>query len=283
MLAGVLAPIRSVMSGLGQGLGAIDRVPFAGLLSPLAMLILIAGIYSLNEPDVGMNGTSAVLFFSLLIGSAIITYIYEGGQVLFARHRLHLPAGVRLFPFALCIAVLTVILSRLVDFRPTVIYGFVAAAAILTPVALDRRSTALSVFLPAIALFAVAMGAWALLIPLRDVANEGDWWTYVPGEVAALLFVAGIEGLLFSMLPLRFNDGSKVFAWSRLVWMVTFVGLVFLFAWAILNPEAKQFDALLEGRVILAVSVVGAYGVLGVLTWLFFHLSNSGEKAAAEL
>jgi hypothetical protein len=206
----------------------------------------------------------------------IATYVYEGGQAVFARRRFHLDAAVRMFPAALGIAVTFVVISRVTDFHAPIFYGFVASAALLGPGQVSERQDALAVSVAAIGLLAVSMIAWFLLIPLRDGATDAGTWGHLPSQVAALTFAGGIQGLVFMMLPIRFSDGRKIAMISRPLWLVLTVVPLFIFCWALVNPEAEQFDAVLEGRVITVIALVAAYAAAAVGVWSFFHFRTRG-------
>jgi len=212
----------------------------------------------------------------------LITYVYEGGEALVTSRHHGVPAGVRIFPVALIIATFFVILSRLAGFQAPIMYGFVAAATALIPAELRKDQTAKAVFVPAVILLSVSIGAWLLVGPLRDWSgNSNDWYSVLPGETAALIFVGGIEGLAFAMLPVRFLDGFKVGVWNRLVWLVLLLVPMFFFAWAILNPAAHAFDAVVQRRVVLAIVLVGIYAALAVLVWAYFYLLHRARTAHA--
>jgi hypothetical protein len=196
--------------------------------------------------------------------------------------RYGVPAGVRIFPVALVIAIGFVVLSRLVDFQAPIMYGFVASTIVLASHAMDDRQSAASVAVPAIALLVLSIGAWLLLPPLRDLTDaDSEWWTYLPGEVAAILFVGGIEGLLFTMLPVQFTDGAKIWKSLRWLWFPLFAIPAFLFAWVILNPEAKEMDALAQDRVIVAMALIGAYALIAITTWAFFFMRHRAHTRSA--
>lgn len=274
------SPYRSLVTGMQRALPSPGEVGGGlwSVLGPLLILGLTGLIYCFNEPDLGFDGTTVLLFSSLVMALGVMTYVYEGGEALVTHRRFQVPAGVRLFPVALIIASAFVLLSRLVDFQAPIIYGFVASAAILTAGSLEQKQSAQAVLIPAIVLLALSVGAWLLLGPLREFSEgSGDWWDYLPGETAALIFAGGIEGLLFVMVPVRFTDGAKIFRWYRLLWFPLFAIPAFLFAWVILNPEAKELDALLEGRVVVALSLVGAFATVTALIWAFFSLRGAGE------
>ncbi|OGO49437.1 MAG: hypothetical protein A2148_08135 [Chloroflexi bacterium RBG_16_68_14] len=281
------APFRRLGAQIGVGWQAVAGAGAGSwterAVGPVLILLLTGLVYSFNEPGLGLNNKSLLLFISLVVPIGLMSYVYEGGEALFTRHRFRVAAGVKLFPTALAIGAGFVALSRLVDFQAPIIYGFIASSAVLVPVSLERRQTGQAVFFPALLLLALSVSAWGLVIPLRELSEgSNNWWTYLPGETAAILFAGGIEGLVFAMIPVRFMDGAKVWAWNWLLWVPVFVIPAFLFSWAILNPEAKEFDALLEGRVITALCLVAAYVAVTVAMWAYFLIRSAERGAPAQ-
>jgi hypothetical protein len=280
----VTSPFRRLWDGFGraqQPVGGAQRV-LEVVAGPVLILGLTGLIYSFNDSDWGLNKKSLVLFLSVAIAAGLATLIYEGGEALVHRRRHRVEAGIRLFPTAIALAVGFVVLSRLVDFEAPIMYGFIAGAAILVPATLDHRQTGFAIFIPATILLLLSLAAWGLVAPLRDASNNnGNWWAVLPGESAAILFVSGIEGLLFAMIPVKFLDGLKIFRWNRVAWLPLFGIPAFLFAWVILNPEAKAFDALLEGRVITALSLAAVYSIIAVGLWAFFFVRRAQAAGAA--
>jgi hypothetical protein len=271
--------LLALIETLGGGAG--------GQISPLLILVASALVYSLADPDVGLNQPTMVLFLSFAIGIALTTYIYEGGEAIVTHRAFDVPAGVRVVPFAVAIAAAFVVLSRLINFPAPVMYGFIAAAVVLGSAELDTRQTGIAIAVPAVLLLALSLGAWAVVAPLRDAtADSGSWYSHVPSETAAALFVGSIEGLLFTMIPLRFSDGGKIFRWQKTVWFPLFAIPAFLFSWVILNPEAAALDALLQGRVLFVVGAVAAYAATCLAVWAYFHYGygagGGGEEPVLE-
>jgi hypothetical protein len=252
-----------------------------GALAPLVILPLTGAIYLFNSPDVAFDQTTLAYFLSLVIGLGIVTYVYEGGEALLTTRRFGTPAAVRLLPIAPLIAIAFVALSRITGFEAPIMFGFVATATLLIAADAERRegAFAFAVLVPAIVLLVLSLAAWGLLIPLRDVNDDSSWWSYVPSNTAALVFAAGIEGLVFTMIPLTLTDGSKIFRWYRLLWFPLFFIPAFIFVWAILNPEAQALDSLLEGRLIVALCLVAAYVGLALALWAYFALFARSEHA----
>jgi hypothetical protein len=275
--------IYRVMSPF-QGLGTTFRRewPFSGLISgarmqsvfgPLLVLGVSALIYSFSDPNVGLNSRTVVLYSGMLIAIAVTTYVAEGGEALFTSKRFGVPAGVKLFPVAIIAAIGFVLISRLTGFQAPIMYGFVASATILAAISIDDRQSAQAVMFPGIALLLISIGAWLLLTPLRHLSNGSTTsWSYMPEAVAALIFASGIQGLLFTMIPYHFSDGSKIFRVYRLAWLVMFGTAAFFFIWAILNPQTKSFETLVQGRMLVAICLVGAYVIIAVSVWGFFFL-----------
>lgn len=264
-----------------QSIGISPRL--ARLIGPAVVLLLTAVIYTLQEPGVTLDSQGLLLFLSLLISMGVLTYVYEGGEVLMTERGYHVRAGVQMVPFAIALAVSFVMISRVTDFQAPVLYGFVVAATVLGGAwALDERQSGIAVAVPAVALFTISLAAWALIGPLRDLAGaSNDWYAHLPSETAALIFAGGMEGLLFTMTPLAFQNGGKIYRWNRAAWAAIFGSAAFVFSWALLNPAAQQFDALVERRVVIAMSLVAAYAVTVVVTWWYFVQRERAAHAAA--
>ena len=259
---------------LEQGYEAVaKRQPWVERAAgPAVILVLMGLINGFLSPDFGLNTKGVVLFVSLLVGAGAITYVYKGGQVFFTTRRLRLGAGVKLYALPLAIAAGSVLLSRLVGFRPGFLFGFIASYTLLAPAALDRRQSGQLIFFPSIALLAVSVIAWLLVIPLREVTEGTDaWWAAVPVGAAVALFVGGLEGLFFSMIPLRFMDGSKIAQWNRLLWFLMFGAAGFLFWHVLLNQEGAYLHALPERKVVAALSLLTFYTIVTVGTWAYFR------------
>ena len=64
-------------------------------------------------------------------------------------------------------AILAVVVSRSVNFPPGLVYGFIASAVIVAPIALAKRDDATLVLVPAFGVLVVSVLAWLLLGPVR--------------------------------------------------------------------------------------------------------------------
>jgi hypothetical protein len=267
-------PFRRLSGIVEQQYGAVaERRPWVQRLAGPAVILVLTGlVYGFLSPDFGFNTKSIVLFLSLVVGVGAITYVFAGGEVLFARRRLGLRAGVKLYAVALAIAVGSVLFSRLVDFQPGFIFGFVASYTLLAPAALDRKQDGQAALFPAIALLAISLIAWGLLIPLREITQESNaWWVGLPEGTAVAVFVAGLQGVFFSLIPLSFMHGARIAQWNRLLWLLMFGVSGFLFWHVLLNQEGAYLEAVEQSRVIAALALLSFYSILTLVAWVYFR------------
>jgi len=269
-----LRPIATAGRSAG---GVVGRVPGRRFVARPLRIALILGItglvYGFLSPDFGLDPTSVLLFASIVVGVGFVTFLSEGGGALLASRRMRAPATVRLYVAAVAIALICVALTRLMDFQPGILYGFVASSVIAGTVVLDRRQSAMLVIVPALALLAASLVAWAAIPAVRPLADaDGAWWLVLLQAALVTVFVAGIEGLFYAMIPITFMDGATVFEWSKVAWALLFGAATFLFWHLLLNQNDAYLDALRQTRVVVALGLVLLYGGLTVATWLFFKV-----------
>jgi hypothetical protein len=274
-------PLR-VLAPLAELDGRLDRLSESGrrgaFLHALVVLALIAFVYGFLSPDFGVNASSLVLVAALVAGVGFVTYLSEGGTSLLARRRHGASSTVRLYGTAVGVAVVCVLASRLVGFAPGLVYGFMASSVILTPLALGRREEASLVLVPALALLAVALVAWLLLQPIQAATStDGTWYMALVEAVLSTVFVAGLEGLLFNLLPLHFMDGAVVMRWSRIGWGLTFGTVMFLWWQLLLNRDAAYVDAFRQTSVSAVIGVLVVFMLTTGVTWTFFRLREHPE------
>jgi hypothetical protein len=277
--------IRKLVDPIARPLAApLSRAPLgrqrAAIWRLIAVLVLTALIYGFLSPDFGLDARSAIVFVSLLAGLGIVTYLSEGGSVAISNRRLHVPAGVRLYSVALAIAVGSVLISRIIDFKPGVLYGFVASAVLLGPARLGRRQQAEVVLVPTLLLLAASMAAWLALVPLRAAGpSDPPWLLGLLEAVAAIVFVAGLESAFFNMIPIDFMDGATVARWSRVVWALVFGLSGFLFWHLLLNQNQTYLAAFAATKVVVAFGVVGLFSIATIAIWGYFKYAR--RQAAA--
>jgi hypothetical protein len=244
-------------------------------LSPRRRMMLILGltavVYGFLSPGFGFDRASLFLLLALVAGIGVLTSVSEGGAVWFSGHRLGVAAGLRVHGGALLAAVTCVLVSRALGFQPGIVYGFIASAVVLGSFALDRRQAGEFAFYPAAAVLGIGVAAWAALGWVRGGGLGGE-----AGDLAesglAVLSVGGIEGVMFSMVPLAFMDGRAVIEWNRWAWAVLAGAATFLFWQLLVNPNLAYLDAFRESGVKLVLAVAAGFAGVTAATWLYFRM-----------
>jgi hypothetical protein len=286
-LGWVLRPCRRAGTALASL--AVFAVRHAGdkasrVFWPLAVLALTVLIYGFAEPGFGLNFESATVAVAVLVCAGGITYIRAGGQALTARRLFHMNLGVRPFPFAILIASVNVLIARLLNFEPGVIYGFVGMAVFLTPTNATRGQIGRITFWPCLVLLVVSVLAWIAVVPLRDLGDTTGSREIVFFEgISVEFFVGGLEGLFFTLIPVSFMEGDRIWRWNKKAWLLLAGSTSFLFWYALLNSDKAYLDTLDQGRPAGVLLIGVACVVISLLTWGFFRLLASVTKATARV
>jgi hypothetical protein len=271
LLGGPLAFVGGItFSGAGPSrLAGSGRL--GSILRVLAILILSGLIYGFLSPDFGFNPQSLVLFISLVIGLGFITFYSEGSASRLARRRFRADASIRLYGTAVLVAIVAVIVSRAITLQPGFVYGFIASAVIIAPVALAKRDDATLVLVPAFGLLVVSILAWLLLGPVRVLAAGGSPLPALGETVLAMIVIGGLEGLFVTMIPLRFLDGATVRSWSFVGWILVFATVTFLWWQLLFNQDAAYAAAFEQTNVQVVLFTLGVFMLTTGGIWSYFR------------
>jgi hypothetical protein len=260
------------LSGSGR-IGSFARV--------LLVLSLLGIIYGFLSPDFGWNPQSLILIVSLIVGLGFLTLFSEGSATRLAARRYRADASIKLYGTAIIVAILAVVVSRLVDFSPGLVYGFVASAVIVAPVALARRDDATLILVPAFGVLVVSLLAWLLLGPVRVAAADGSPLPALAETILAMIMIGGLEGLFITMIPLTFLDGATVKNWSRVGWAVVFGIVTFLWWQLLLNQDAAYIGAFEQTNVRVVLATLGVFMLTTGGLWSYFRFRPKQIEAEA--
>ena len=251
------------------------------LMGPLSVMGLAALLYAFEDPSFGLNNETVVLTLSFLAAFIVLTYVYDGGQLL-VTNRYGLPAAIRIFPAGVALAVIFVALTRIQGFQPGLVFGFVAAHTLTAPVVMTREQKGHQILWPSLALLAVSVAAWLLASPARDLAEGGDsMWAALPEGIAIGVFLAGIESLFLSMIPIKFMDGHKLMSWNKFAWLGVVVASGFLFWHAMMNQERESLNALGQTSTATVVILMVSALLIAGATNMFFRIRQNRSRQQA--
>lgn len=117
----------------------------------------------------------------------------------------------------------------------------------------------------------ISLAAW-LALPLVDQNLSAQPLLDIALSAAlATILVAGLEGLLFELVPLRFLRGEVVYKWRRSVWAVLFLVSAFLFALIMLAPSVGYLGSTRNSPLLPAAILFAVFGLFSVAFWAYFR------------
>ncbi len=126
-------------------------------------------------------------------------------------------------------------------------------------------------------LLAFSLLAWFARIPVADAAARPDApLGFIVLEAALVgVFLAGLETLVISLVPLRFLDGTKLMAWSRTGWAVLFGLVVFILVHVLLRPGSGYVNDSPAASTVLVAVLFAGFGVFSVAFWAYFRFRRA--------
>ena len=245
----------------------------------LLFLVLTALISSFVDPYFGFDLRSLAVFLGFLVGLVLVLASFKLPPILARRRRTGELGRLRPLPWALVIAVLFVLVSRIGNLQPGYLYGIVLGAIFVNDV--SDREEGRETFYGSLWTLAAAFLAWLGLNWIRSLgyAEDGFGVTLLSTAFAATL-VAGLEAAAFGLMPLRFMPGHAVYKWNRLGWALLFGLSVFAFIHLLVGPTSGYVAELAPEAFVAALGIFAAFGALSIGTWAFFRFRT---KPAGEL
>jgi len=87
----------------------------------------------------------------------------------------------------------------------------------------------------------------------------------------AALFIGAIEGLLFSLIPLKFLPGHRVARYSWAAWAAAAGVAAFLFVNVLLRPANGYLGTSSSASVLVTYGLFTAFGLASVAFWSWFR------------
>lgn len=261
-------PIGRVRNALGR-----VRIDPPGRPGVLLFIGLAALISSFVDQGFGLNVRSIAVFLGFLVGLIVVLASFKLPPILARRRRTGELGQLRPLPWALLIAAVFVLTSRLANLQPGYLYGIVLGAIFLQDV--SNRDEGRDTFWGAIWTLVAALLAWAGLTWIRGLGLPPDGFgaTLLSTAFAATL-VAGLEAAAFALMPMRFLPGYVVYKWNRLAWALLWAVSLFAFFHILIGPTSGYVSELSPQGFLAALGVFAAFGALSIGTWLYFRFRH---------
>ncbi len=205
----------------------------------------------------------------MLIGIVLVTVAFAL-PVTWAHRRHGDRPSLKVVPVSLLIGVACVLLSRLTDFQPGYLYGLLIGLAFARELSAteEGRATAIGAGL----MLSVAFGTWLALGALPD----GEAFGLVVARTAlAALLVAGLEGVVFGLLPMRFLPGEPLYAWNRILWGGLLLVGAFAFFHILINPASGYLSDSSRTPLLTVVGLLLGFSLVSVAFWAWFRFRAS--------
>jgi hypothetical protein len=240
----------------------------------LAFLLLTALVSSFVDPHFGLDLRSLGEYLGFFVGLVVVLASFKLPPMLAHRRKTGELGKLRPLPWALVIALLFVLVSRLGNLQPGYLYAIVLGAIFVTDV--SDREEGRETFYGSLWTLGAAVLGWVGLSWLRSqgFATGGFSVTLLSTACAAVL-VGGLEATAFGLMPLRFMPGNAVYKWNRLGWGLLFGISVFAFIHILISPTSGYVSSLSPQAFVAALGVFAAFGALSIITWGYFRFRNA--------
>ena len=257
--------IGSAISGIGAFWASWPGV--------IAFTLLATVLYGFLDPGFGLSIGSLATFLGMLVGIVLVTAAFAVPAVI-AHRRIGDSWTLKVVPFSLLIGIACVLLSRLTGFQPGYLYGLLIGLAFARELsaAEEGRATAVGAAL----MLALAFAAWLALGALPD--GEAFGLVVVRTSLAALM-VAGLEGVVFGLLPMRFLPGEALYSWNRVAWAALLGMGAFAFFHVLINPSSGYLSDTSRTPLLTVLALLGGFAVVSVAFWAWFRFRIVSEQA----
>ena len=245
------------------------------LLMWLLVLLMTSIIESFLDGEVGLFSPERLGILITLFISAVIVSALEWGSDLYAHRRWASTMSVdsKVQWVGMFIAVVCMILSRSLDFKPGYLYGVVGTLYLMPEITDITNSGKRAIFV----LLTILVGGFILWIAT----------SFLPASLVELepifltIFLIILQGVFFQLFPVAITDGGDIWSWRRGIWFVFFSIVSFCFYHFLLNPNASDVQALQQNGVQTLLLLIGVFGLVTFTLWLLLPF-RLGRKRASE-
>lgn len=237
-------------------------------------IALTALISSFLSPNLGFSEASLATYVGFLVALVVVLVSFEVPAILEHRRVTGEIGRLRVLPWALVVAALFVLVSRLSALQPGYLWGVVLGVVFIrTDTSADEGREQAAGALWALM---VALIAWLALGWVRGPGGTESTFFNVAAQTAlAAIVVSALEAVAFGMMPFRFMPGLTIYRWNRFIWAVLFGVSLFAFFHILIGPTSGYLSTLTAPAWLAALGVFAAFGLFTVLFWAWFRFRPS--------
>jgi hypothetical protein len=245
--------------------GWFRSAPVAG---GLVVTLATAILFGFADPTFGFTLASLRLILACGIALFLVGYVANAITGVIARVQWNIVAAVSTRPYGLILTIVGVLISRLLHFSPGFLIGLILGLTIQGKSAAGFAWRTVVVRSSIVLIMAIA--AWIGYSTLTLGGNEGGTFgSALLVETLVAITTEGVVALLVELLPLRFLEGERVYAHSKVLWGIFYVLTLVVFVLAVV-PWEGNWDALGSSLWIWIV-VLAAFAAVCVGIYIYFR------------
>ena len=253
-----------------------DRLAdFWGTRPGIAAFVVLSGlIYAFLIPGFGLDAASLAALLGLVGGLVVVILAFDLPARQYHGARTGDLGRLRVYPGSILVGIACVLLSKVANFQPGYLYGLVVGYQFHREMsgADEGRSAALRAMW-ALGASLVAWLALAVVTPANPATSS--LVDLALDTMLATVVVAGVEGALFELFPLRFLPGEVVYAWRRPVWAALFAVSAFAFVAVLINPASGYLSNTRQIPLLVALALFTIFAIVSVGFWGYFRFRHT--------
>lgn len=205
--------------------------------------------------------------FAVVIANAVLTW-----RIYMRRRLPGVSGGWVVFPGQIAVSILCVCISRAAHFVPGLIMGMSGDYIPARPLEghhLGRRTA-----FTAATVVVIALAAWFASIPVAAAAAQpgASFATLTLDSALAVIAVAGMETLVFTLAPFFFLDGYHLFHWNRPLWLLLWGFGALWLSFVIINPAISHYEGEAKASVAWLATLLLIQALIALGLWAFFAM-----------
>jgi hypothetical protein len=246
----------------------------------LAFIALTALVSSFVDPSFGLDLRSLAEFLGFFVGLVVVLASFKLPAMLAHRRKTGDLGRLRPLPWALVIAIVFVLVSRIGNLQPGYLYAIVLGAIFVKEVTPQEEGR--ETFYGSLWTLGAAVVSWLGLTWLRGTGADPSGFGMTLLSIAfAAVVVGGLEATAFGLMPLRFMPGYPMYQWNRLGWALLWGLSLFGFVHILISPSSGYVSELSPSAFVAALGVFAGFGAISIGTWLYFRVRPAPDDAAA--
>ena len=252
----------------------------APVLGGVLVTLTTAVVLGFADPSFGLSLASLRLVLACGIALFLVGYVANALTGTIARIQWNIIAAVSTRPYGIILTIVGVLVSRLLHFSPGFLIGLILGLTIQGKSATGYAWR--TVVTRTVIVLAMAIAAWIGYSSLTLGSDEGGTFgSELLVETLVAIATEGIVALLVELLPLRFLEGERVYAHSRVLWGVLYFVTVVVFVLGVVSWQGN-WDAL-GNSLWVWVGVLAGFAAACVGVYVYFcRFAKPLEEAAGQ-